>query len=166
MLRDLASVGVRPDQGWANDMAALLCEMNHAAHKRRLPKAKLAGFLARYDALVCDGLAANREPPQQKRDAVEKESYNIARALQKLRTEATLFAVDLSVPMTNNQAERSLRMAKIHRKVSGCFQSEEGARHFATIRSYLATARKHDVGALEVLARLFRGDVWMPPART
>jgi transposase len=57
-------------------------------------------------------------------------------------------------------------MAKIHRKVSGCFQSEEGARHFATIRSYLATAHKHDVGALEVLARLFRGDVWMPPART
>ncbi len=172
LLRDLASVGVRPDQGWANDMAALLREMNHAAHKaraahkRRLPKAKLAGFLARYDALVCDGLAANREPPQRKRDAVEKESYNIARALQNLRTEATLFAVDLSVPMTNNEAERSLRMAKIHRKVSGCFQSEEGARHFATIRSYLATARKHDVGALEVLARLFRGDVWMPPART
>jgi len=46
-------------------MAALLCEMNHAAHKRRLPKAKLAGFLARYDALVCDGLAANPQPPHQ-----------------------------------------------------------------------------------------------------
>ena len=34
LLRDLASVGVRWDQGWANDMAALLCEMNHAAITR------------------------------------------------------------------------------------------------------------------------------------
>ena len=57
-------------------------------------------------------------------------------------------------------------MAKLHKKISGCFQSGEGARSFATIRSYLATARKHNVGALDVLAQLFRGDAWMPPVTT
>jgi len=68
-------------------------------------------------------------------------------------------------PLTNNQAERDLRMAKL-KKVSGCFQSESGAKAFATVRSYLDTARKHDVDALEVLAMLFRGEAWMPPITT
>ncbi len=72
------------------------------------------------------------------------------------------FAKDLRVPFTNNDAERPLRMAKLHNKVSGCFQADDHARHFAAIRSYLGTARKHDVGALEVLGLLFRGDAWMP----
>jgi transposase len=172
VLRDLASVGVRFDQGWATKMAALLCEMNDLAHaaraggKTRLSRARLEGFLACYDAVVGEGLAANPSPAHRKRNYLERESYNLAAALRDLRSEATRFAVDLSVPFTNNEAERSLRMAKIHHKVSGCFQSEDGARNFATIRSYLATARKHDVGALHVLGRLFRGDVWMPPATT
>lgn len=59
--------------------------------------------------------------------------------------------------------DRSLRMAKLHHKISGCFQSDDGARAFATVRSYLATARKHGVGGLDVLAQLFRGEAWMPP---
>jgi len=74
------------------------------------------------------------------------------------------FARDLSIPFTNNAAESSLRMAKLHRKISGCFQGDDSAQHFAAIRSYIATARKHGVGALDVLGRLFSGDVWMPPS--
>ena len=35
LLRDLAAVGVGRDQGWANDMATLLTEMNSAAHDAR-----------------------------------------------------------------------------------------------------------------------------------
>lgn len=149
-----------------------LCEMNDATHaardagKKRLSKTKLDGFFARYDALVAVGLSANPAPEHHRRNYLERDSYNIACALRDLRTEATRFAVDLSVPMTNNEAERSLRMAKIHGKVRGCFQSEDGARYFAAIRFCIATARKQDVGALEVLGRLFRGDAWMRPATT
>ena len=83
--------------------------------------------------------------------------------MKDLRTEATLFAVDLRIPFTNNQGERDLRMAKLHKKISGCFQSDEGAQHFAKIRSYISTARKHGVGALAALEMLFHGDTWMPP---
>ena len=111
-------------------------------------------------------LAANPAPVGRQRDYLERKSHNLVAALEKLKTEATRFATDLSVPMTNNAAERSLRMAKIHHKVSSCFQSEEGARAFATVRSYLATARQHGVGGLDVLAQLFRGEAWMPPPRT
>ena len=146
--------------------------MNDATHaardagKKRLSKTKLDGFFARYDALVAVGLSANPATEHHRRNYLERDSYNIACALRDLRTEATRFAVDLSVPMTNNEAERSLRMAKIHGKVRGCFQSEDGARYFAAIRFCIATARKQDVGALEVLGRLFRGDAWMRPATT
>jgi transposase len=169
VLRELAAVGVRFDQGWANDMAGLLSEMNDAAHaaraagRSRLPARTLTRFMDRYDAIVEQGLAANPAPVGRQRDYVERKSFNLATALAKLRNEATRFAADLSVPMTNNAAERSLRMAKIHHKVSSCFQSEEGAKAFATIRSYLATARKHGVGGLDVLAQLFHGEPWMPP---
>lgn len=169
LLRDLAAVGVGWDQGWANDMAALLTEMNNAAHaarakgKSHLSRRMLSGFLSRYDSLAAAGLAANPAPIGRDRDSIEKDGFNLAFALTKLKTEATRFASDLDVPFSNNEAERALRMAKLHKKISGCFQSGEGARSFATIRSYLATARKHNVGALDVLAQLFRGDAWMPP---
>ena len=165
-------MGVEPGQGWALDMAALLSEMNTAAHGARaagcasLSGDQLATFMSRYDVIVEAGLAASAAPSGRKRYKIERDAFNLATALKKLRTEATRFAVDLFVPFSNNEAERSLRMAKLHRKVSGCFQSDDGARAFATIRSYLATARKHNVGALDVLAQLFRGEAWIPPRTT
>ncbi len=51
---------------------------------------------------------------------------------------------------------------KIHRKISSCFRSQASAEPFASVRSYLSTTRKNDVGALEALTRLFNGDPWMP----
>ncbi|MGH9029860.1 MAG: IS66 family transposase [Acidimicrobiales bacterium] len=172
LIRDLASVAHRPSQLWAKRMRRLLLDMNDAARAARdagrttLPRRKLKAFLSSYDALVEEGLAANRPLLSRERNSLERESYNLVVALRDLRAEATRFASDLSVPFTNNEAERSLRMAKLHHKISGCFQSEDHARHFAVIRSYLATARKHGLGGLHVLGRLFRDDAWMPPATT
>jgi transposase len=172
LLRDLAAVAADVEQGWALEMKDLLTEMNTAAHGARalglpaLSAEELAAFMSRYDAIVAAGLAATTEPKGRTRYKTERDASNLAWALKKLRAEATRFASDLVVPFTNNEAERSLRMAKLHRKISGCFQSDEGARAFATIRSYLATARKHNVGALDVLAQLFGGEAWMPPRTT
>ena len=97
------------------------------------------------------------------RDYLEKESYNLACALRDLKAEVTLFATDLAVPFTNNQAESELCMVKLQQKISGAFRAREGADRLATVRSYISTAAKHGVDAMDVLTALFAGLPWMPP---
>ena len=171
LLRDLESVGKwQAQKVWTEAMATLLREMIGAtnaareAGRTRLSYKAVQDFLDRYDEIVEHGRVANpptpdwREPTNYERDAA-----NLVSAFQRLKAEITRFAKDLRVSPTNNEAERSLRMSKLHKKISGCFQSERHAEGFAAVRSYIGTARKHDVSALAALQMLFRDEVWMPP---
>jgi transposase len=72
------------------------------------------------------------------------------------------FLEDLRVPPTNNLAERDIRMVKLQQKISGCWRTLDGAQAFLTVRSYVATARKHGVNPLAALRRLFEGNPWLP----
>jgi transposase len=66
------------------------------------------------------------------------------------------------VPFDNNQAERDLRMIKLQQKISGCWRTLPGAAAFLALRSYVATARKHQMNPLAVLRQLFQGHPWLP----
>jgi transposase len=70
--------------------------------------------------------------------------------------------VDLSVPFTNNLAERDLRMLKVKQKISGGFRTLPGARRFAKIRSYISTAMKNGQNLLEALTGTFLGTPFIP----
>jgi len=47
-------------------------------------------------------------------------------------------------------------------KVSGCMRSMTGAGEFCAIRSYLATAARHGIAALDTLTRAAEGNPWIP----
>jgi len=53
-------------------------------------------------------------------------------------------------------------MIKVRQKISGCLRTITGAEQFCAIRSYLATARKHDIGFFHALTTLAEGHAWMP----
>jgi len=53
-------------------------------------------------------------------------------------------------------------MIKVQQKISGGWRSEDGARSFLAVRSYLSTARKQGQHGLDVLRDLFTGQVWIP----
>jgi hypothetical protein len=84
-------------------------------------------------------------------------SKNLLDALLHRAENVLYFLDDLSVPLTNNQTERDLRMIKVQQKVSGTFRSTQGATSFCIIRSYLATMRKQGRSMLGAMAAVFAG---------
>jgi transposase len=72
------------------------------------------------------------------------------------------FAVDFRVPFDNNQAERDLRMVKVHQKVSGCFRTPAGAASFCRLRGYLSTVAKQGLNLLDALTALCEGTPLWP----
>lgn len=118
----------------------------------------LAEALARYRSGVRIGLAttaARATKPRAKHNT-------LARRLIKRETDYLRFTTNPLVPADNNAAEREIRMIKLRQKVSGCLRTRTGAEQFCAIRSYLATAQKHQIGFFQALTTLAEGNPWMP----
>jgi transposase len=142
---------------WAGPLKELLLEMKAEVERagaeggRQLAAERLMELTASYDRLIADGLQA--QPPPEVPEPVKKQARNLLLRMERRKTEVLLFMTDFNVPFDNNQAERDLRMVKLRQKVGGCFRSEEGARRFCRIRSYVSTMRKHGRDVLEALER-------------
>jgi transposase len=54
--------------------------------------------------------------------------------------------------LTNNQAERDVRMMKLRQKISGGSRSLEDARDFAIIRSFISIAKKQGWKVIDAFA--------------
>ena len=77
--------------------------------------------------------------------------HNLALRFKALKTAVLLFLNELTVPFTNNEAERDLRMTKVRQKVSGCFRTKEGAENFCILRTVIETARKQGWDIMQTL---------------
>jgi transposase len=81
-------------------------------------------------------------------------ALNLINRLIRLRSDILRFMYNDEIPFTNNQAERDLRMTKVHLKISGGFRSERGAKNYALFRSYISTVKKHGLSVFEALKNL------------
>lgn len=163
---------------WADAMIRLLVEVHRSAVRATdegtdgFVPSLLAAYRARYAAIIETAWAANPDarrpgtprPPGPRRRAGP--AVALLRRLDAQRDEVLRFAADFRIPFDNNLAERDIRMVKIRQKISGCLRTTAGAQHFAALRSYLSTAAKQQVGALDALHQLAGGQPWIPAARS
>ena len=165
LLRELAAAAeAHPHQAWPQAALDALADLLAATHTARaegltlVPAHVLNPLLRRWNHAVNVGLAANPRAAGKR----QSKTRNLLQRLRDRGDQILLFARDLTVPFSNNQAERDLRPAKTQLKISGCHRSENGACTWLTIRGYASTCRKNGIQVLTALHDALTGNVWAP----
>lgn len=146
-LRNLQAVVDRyPALWWATAMQTLFRAAIHLHHQRtQLPSDQFQNRIARLEQL-CDWLL--------KRPLSQPEAVKLQRRYHKHRQHLFVFLYRTDVPPTNNVSERALRPAVVHRKVTGGFRSEWGAKTYAALASVIDTAALKGVSAFAAIQPL------------
>ena len=168
-IRDLRGVyDADPDrQLWAKAMVDALLEANAAANTARaagqaaIDQATLVGLRNHYRGAVAKGITDNTA----RRGDLGRGALTLARRFQRHEPTIVAFMTNLTIPFTNNEAERACRPVKVQQRTSGgCWRTLEGLADFAVVQSYLSTTRKWGKDSLDVLRQLFTTGAWLPPA--
>ncbi len=160
-LRELQWVIDFKNQKWAKSMLNFLIKTNELVIESggELSQESQGKRIKRYRQILLSG---KKECPFQlpakgsrKNKVKQTKERNLLDRLEKFEHETLYFMRQKNVPFTNNQAERDIRMVKVHQKVSGCFRSMAGAKYFARIRSYLLTTKKRGGSPIDAINQVF-----------
>ena len=171
-LRYLKDMVENYHQDWANEMAGLLIEIHRrvedskAGGSNKMPDAEIRTWYERYHNIIERGIAEDTvKSPQvlnKKGKPMKSKPLQLLLKLQQYDIETLAFMYDFDIPFSNNLAERDIRMQKLRQKISGCFRGKNGADVFCRIRSYISTARKNGIDAMEAIARAVKGQPFVP----
>ncbi|MEV6449661.1 IS66 family transposase [Amycolatopsis sp. NPDC051716] len=164
-LRELVAAGeAHPEHTWPRIAIKALEALNTAAHAARdagrnaIPAHILDPLISRFVRTVHLGLLLH--PPDRSRK--QSKTRNLLVRLRDYQHQVLLFARDLTVPFTNNQAERDLRMIKAQLKISGGWRTPHGAHAWLRVRGYISTARKNGLHIITALRDAITGNPWLP----
>jgi transposase len=160
-LRELMRAWEQDKQVWAHEMKQLLEEINRAVNDAGgvLLNEEAEPWKDKYRELLKK--AQTECPPPDKPEKVTRgrikrsKARNLLERLINYEEDVLRFMTITCVPFTNNAAENSIRMTKVHQKISGCFRSMDGAEMFCRIRGYLSTCRKQGMSATQAMALVF-----------
>lgn len=175
LMRELQGVTENYRHRWSEALRHLLIEIKRAVDGAKqgdesvLAPERLAAFEERYWKILDEGEDETKvsEVPETQGKRGRKKQSKAKNLLDRCRTyqqEILRFMKDFTIPFTNNQAERDLRMMKVKQKISGTFRSEEGAMNFCRVRGFISTVKKHGRPVLPDLKGVFEGTPFMPTA--
>lgn len=165
-LRDLTFCHEIEKSSWAGQAKQLLVDLHAKVMMAKdtgatsLSKGQLHYWRKKYDDLMSEGLRIHPVPKKQKgkRGVTQKsKTQNMIERFVEYKDEILAFAKNFLIPFGNNIAEQAIRMMKVKQKISGCFRSEQGAKDFADIRSYIATMKKQGNSIMQALAAAIQG---------
>ena len=169
LLRELEGVQENaPDHSWPSQFSNLLIRMKRQKEqdigyqKQEASAYHTHKFSKEYDRIIQlaeTECPAPQEPAVKKRGRVKKgKERSLIERLKRYKDEVCCFFRRFFVPFDNNQAERDVRNTKTKSKVSGCFRTEEGAKDYCAVTSYISTGQKHGISAFDALNAAFSGD--------
>jgi len=174
IIRELKGISENFGQKWSDQLHDLIYEIKEAVDTARQNSSFLnlqiiTDFEERYSQILKEGIEENPFTPQlesigKRGRKKQSKAKNLLDRCQKYQREILLFMNDFTVPFSNNQAERDIRMIKLQQKISGTFRSEEGAANFCRVRGYISTVKKHNLPVLTSIMRAFKGEPFIPSA--
>ena len=146
-LRNLqAVVELLPKHFWAKHMQSLFRYAIHLHNQRQnLSTEVFLNRIERIEKCFDRLLNQNLDSPEARR---------LQRRYQKYRDAIFVFLYRTDVSPTNNLSERLLRPAVIHRKVSGGFRSDWGAKTYAALKSLTDTGALSGISPFEIIQKL------------
>jgi len=167
LLRELIAVtetGTDTDVIWARQAIDALLDLKKAAGAARDAgeTAVSRAIRVKHGRYFTDAARAGIALSAARRTKLQKKRHALATRMLNRAGDYLRFARDLRVPFDNNEAERVIRMSKLRIKVSGCMRSMAGAETFCALRSYIATAARHGISALDALTLAAQGTPFIP----
>jgi transposase len=166
LLRELKFVEDSCSYEWATKVKKLLQGAAQTVasrpKKRVLNKEEYRELQTNYRQALSDGLDEMPLFPGRsgkKGRAKCTDAQNLWARLWELEDSVLLFARVKEVDFTNNRAERDLRVSKVKQKVAGCFRTEEMARVFYRISSYLKSMRYMGYSTVEAISLALEGKI-------
>jgi len=173
-LRELVYHEEQYKQSWCKQMRACLLAINaevdalkEAGHHEMDPN-RIQYHEQEFARILNEGLKEIPElpvainAPKKRGKNKQHPTKNLWDRLTNFKKETLAFMYDFTVPFTNNDGERDIRMVKVKQKISGCFRSLFGAKIFCRNRGYISTARKNGINVLGSLINVFKGVPFMP----